>query len=71
MLTTLSRLLELRSPALPGFLERRLDSDKRLRATPLSRRERGLNIPYGAPAWALGLVPDPEVPPPLIRKKKT
>lgn len=43
--------------------------DRRLRSTLLTRRERGLNIPYGPPAWALGLVPDPSVPPPLIRKK--
>jgi hypothetical protein len=43
--------------------------DKRLRSMLLSRRERGLNLPYGPAAWAIGLALDPSVPPPLIRDK--
>jgi hypothetical protein len=37
--------------------------DRRLRATLLSRRQRGLNLPYGPAAHALGLAATPALPP--------
>jgi hypothetical protein len=37
--------------------------DQRLRGQLLARRHRGLNLPYGPAAWAIGLAPTPDLPP--------
>jgi hypothetical protein len=48
--------------------------DRRLRSQLLSRRQRGINLPYGSIAYLMGLAPSPDLPaqciPPSKKKNK-